>query len=300
MIIMIIYALLIINLLLVIIYLQANLNNKQKLLIGLFFVFLPIIGFAIYLVALLVIRIISSKLYDRLSLVHRYKFDDEVLTPDINKELNIIPISDAMVISNNVEKRKLLLEQLKKDIYNNYKNILIASNDSDSETAHYVASAKMEIYNKLNINLQSVMESYEKESSKLSNVYDVLIALIDIIDSKLLSVNESNIYKTKYCNIIENEFMSDDIEIDEEKVSYFDKFIEYLVHLEDYDFVIPAFSKIPEEYKNENMYIQILKMYYSKNQKDNFKMTLDILCNSSLALSNEGVGIIRFWLSERN
>lgn len=297
---MIIYALLIINLLLVIIYLQANLNNKQKLLIGLFFVFLPIIGFAIYLVALLVIRIISSKLYDRLSLVHRYKFDEEVLTPDINKELNIIPISDAMVISNNVEKRKLLLEQLKKDIYNNYKNILIASNDSDSETAHYVASAKMEIYNKLNINLQSVMESYEKESSKLSNVYDVLIALIDIIDSKLLSVNESNIYKTKYCNIIENEFMSDDIEIDEEKVSYFDKFIEYLVHLEDYDFVIPAFSKIPEEYKNENMYIQILKMYYSKNQKDNFKMTLDILCNSSLALSNEGVGIIRFWLSERN
>ncbi len=297
---MIIYALLIINLLLVIIYLQANLNNKQKLFIGLFFVFLPIIGFAIYLVALLVIRIISSKLYDRLSLVHRYKFDDEVLTPDINKELNIIPISDAMVISNNVEKRKLLLEQLKKDIYNNYKNILIASNDSDSETAHYVASAKMEIYNKLNINLQSVMESYEKESSKLSNVYDVLIALIDIIDSKLLSVNESNIYKTKYCNIIENEFMSDDIEIDEEKVSYFDKFIEYLVHLEEYDFVIPAFSKIPEEYKNENMYIQILKMYYSKNQKDNFKMTLDILCNSSLALSNEGVGIIRFWLSERN
>ncbi len=297
---MIIYALLIINLLLVIIYLQANLNNKQKLLIGLFFVFLPIIGFAIYLVALLVIRIISSKLYDRLSLVHRYKFDDEVLTPDINKELNIIPISDAMVISNNVEKRKLLLEQLKKDIYNNYKNILIASNDSDSETAHYVASAKIEIYNKLNINLQSVMELYEKESSKLSNVYDVLIALIDIIDSKLLSVNESNIYKTKYCNIIENEFMSDDIEIDEEKVSYFDKFIEYLVHLEDYDFVIPAFSKIPEEYKNENMYIQILKMYYSKNQKDNFKMTLDILCNSSLALSNEGVGIIRFWLSERN
>jgi len=287
-------------LLLVIIYLQANLNNKQKLFIGLFFVFLPIIGFAIYLVALLVIRIISSKLYDRLSLVHRYKFDDEVLTPDINKELNIIPISDAMVISNNVEKRKLLLEQLKKDIYNNYKNILIASNDSDSETAHYVASAKMEIYNKLNINLQSVMESYEKESSKLSNVYDVLIALIDIIDSKLLSVNESNIYKTKYCNIIENEFMSDDIEIDEEKVSYFDKFIEYLVHLEEYDFVIPAFSKIPEEYKNENMYIQILKMYYSKNQKDNFKMTLDILCNSSLALSNEGVGIIRFWLSERN
>jgi len=296
----IIDALVIINLLLVIIYLQANLNNKQKLFIGLFFVFLPIIGFAIYLVALLVIRIISSKLYDRLSLVHRYKFDDEVLTPDINKELNIIPISDAMVISNNVEKRKLLLEQLKKDIYNNYKNILIASNDSDSETAHYVASAKMEIYNKLNINLQSVMESYEKESSKLSNVYDVLIALIDIIDSKLLSVNESNIYKTKYCNIIENEFMSDDIEIDEEKVSYFDKFIEYLVHLEEYDFVIPAFSKIPEEYKNENMYIQILKMYYSKNQKDNFKMTLDILCNSSLALSNEGVGIIRFWLSERN
>lgn len=297
---MIIYALLIINLLLVIFYIQTNFKNKQKLLVSLFFIFLPIIGFVIYLVAKLVIKIISSKLYDRLSLVHRYKFDGEVLTPDINKELNIIPISDAMVISNNVEKRKLLLEQLKKDIYNNYKNILIASNDSDSETAHYVASAKMEVYNKLNNKLQSVMESYEKEPSKLSNIYDVLIALIDIIDSKLLSVNESNMYKTKYCNIVENEFMSDDIEIDEKKLSCFDKFIEYLVHLEEYDLVIPAFSKIPEEYKNENMYIQVLKMYYNKNEKDNFKMTLDTLCNSSLALSNEGVEIIRFWLSERN
>ena len=100
---------------------------------------LPVLGEIIYFLPQLLLCIAKSGNYDRESLVKRLEVEQEHVMPELKKELNVIPISDAMAVSSNVEKRTLLLDQLKKNIFTNYKTILIAGTDSDSESVHYVA-----------------------------------------------------------------------------------------------------------------------------------------------------------------
>ncbi len=298
----IIYSILLINSLLVLNFIATSIRNKSKLFLSLFFIFLPLIGFIIYIVSMIVIKFLNSKLYDRLNLVKRYKSEEEIHAPDVDKELNIIPINDAMVISNTFEKRKLLLDQFKKDIYVNYKNILDASNDKDSETAHYVASVKMEVYNKLNLALQEAIKTYENvksENDKKKNettTYSLLTALINIIESKLLSDNELILYIIRYCDLVEEVLLINSEEADLDLIEFLDKFIMYSVYIKRYTHVIATFNKIPKKQRNERMYIQILKMYYDTNQEDNFKIIFNDLLNSSISLSSEGLELVRFWL----
>ena len=297
---MVLYIILGLNLLLVLNFIFKNIKNKSKLFFSLFFLFLPLIGYIIYLVSMAVIKFYNSKLYDRLSLVNRYKSDEEIHSPDVEKELDIIPINDAMVMSNANEKRKLLIDQLKKDIHVNYKNILDASDDEDSETAHYVASVKMEVYNKLNLALQKALKAYEHskrvKDRSLSSTYSLLSALIDVIESKLLSENELSLYIMRYCEIVEEEKLIASKEINLEQVKFLDKFIMYSVSIKRYINVIETFNKIPKKYRNERMYIQILKMYYETNQEDNFNKIFNDLRSSSIPLSSEGLELVRFWL----
>lgn len=299
---MIIYIILGINFLLILNFIAKNIKSKSKLFLCLFFLFLPLIGFIIYIVSMIVIKYLNSKLYDRLSLVNRYKSEEEIHSPDVDKELNIIPINDAMVMANSFEKRKLLLEQLKKDIHINYKSILDASEDKDTETAHYVASVKMEVYNKLNLALQKAVKTYENgknEGSKQNNIfatYSLLTALINVIESKLLSDNELSLYIKKYCDLVERELLTRNEEISLELVEFYNKFIIYSVYIKSYTHVIATFNKIPKKHRNERMYIQILKMYYDTNQEDNFKKIFNDLRNSSIPLSSEGLELVRFWL----
>ena len=122
--------------------------------------------------------------------------------PELKKELNVIPISDAMAVSSNVEKRTLLLDQLKKNIFTNYKTILIAGTDSDSESVHYVAAAKMEVYRRRQ-NLVSVAKrAWEMNVDDPEKRKDYLQQMDAHIASGLLAEKEAAIYKKEYCEQI--------------------------------------------------------------------------------------------------
>lgn len=138
--------LLIINIIISLIWFILKLEKKQVAWMALFFICLPGLGYLIYYVPRILEKIIYENKYDRESLVKRFDIEKSQERPYLEEELNVVPIEDAMVISNNTEKRTLLLNQLKKDMLNSYRSLLVAENDEDSESAHYVAAAKMEVY----------------------------------------------------------------------------------------------------------------------------------------------------------
>ena len=135
--------------------------------------------------------------YDRENLVKRLEIEQERVMPAVEKELNVIPIEDAMVISSNVEKRALLLEQLKKDINANYKVILPAGSDSDSESAHYVAAARMEVYRRKQVILAAKKKEWEKERDNPDKLKAYLNEIEDALDSNRLADKEEDIYRTE-------------------------------------------------------------------------------------------------------
>ena len=168
-------------------------SKGQKAWLALFFMVFPVMGIVIYLIPLLIFRIRGKSSYDRETLIKRLEVKKENVMPVVEKELNVIPVEDAMAVSSNVEKRALLLGQLKKDISRNYKTILVAGNDSDSESAHYVAAAKMEVYRRKQIQLATYKKEWENNTDSDEKAKCYLKELAEYIESDLLAEKEAKV-----------------------------------------------------------------------------------------------------------
>lgn len=179
--------------------------RKERAGVAVFFIVLPGFGYIIYFLPRLIHRLAGRETYDRDSLVKRFQIEQAAEHPDVQRELGIVPVEDAMAVSGTAEKRALLLNQLKKDVGENYKALLAAENDEDSESAHYVAAAKMEAYR---VQQQRWMESYkayQREPADPANFHAACTALRNLIDGRILSPREQEIYKKTYCGLIESQ-----------------------------------------------------------------------------------------------
>ena len=102
-----------------------------------YFIFLPGLGFLIYFLPGLLQMFLEKMGVDREAiLIHAFEVDLQPEHPDVREALNVAPVEDAMAVSGNAEKRALLLKQLKKDLKENYRILLAAEQDEDSESAH--------------------------------------------------------------------------------------------------------------------------------------------------------------------
>lgn len=111
-------------------------KRKESIGLVLFFLFLPGLGFVFYFAPQWIQKTFLKQHYDRDSLVKRLAIPQNAELVDVERELNVVPVKDAMAVSDNFQKRSLLLNQLRKDIHSNYRELLAAEADEDSESAH--------------------------------------------------------------------------------------------------------------------------------------------------------------------
>lgn len=280
-----------INLVCSLVFTVASAKKGQKVFLGAFFAVFPVMGFAVYYLPQAILKIRKNYVYDRESLVKRYDIEQAEAVPFIERELNVVPIEDAMAVSSNKEKRALLLEQLKKDIHENYKVVLPAGGDRDSETAHYVAAAKMEAYRKKHMDLTKIQNKMEREPENAEIFQEYLEKLEEYIESKLLAEKEAEIYKAEYCEKL-SQAAKLAIQLSEKEYGYY---ITYLVDLKRYEEVEKFWNKQKDSDKNEAAYMKMLQMYYDLGKKKKFYQCLEALEASPIELSPAGLKMIRYW-----
>lgn len=286
-----------INLILALAFAVVHRKDGQMKYISLFFILLPLLGVVLFYGAMGMWKLMEKHSYDRETLIKRLAIQRQEDFPETETELNITALEDIMAYGNNYEKRLLILNQLKKDIHTNYKEVLAAEEDKDSESAHYVASAKMEVYRNLrDIEKKSFLAYQEKPKSRERFVY-LLKSMAELINSKLLSCSEADIYKRKYCDCIRKVSKEMILQLEEEHVECY---LSYLVDLKEDNQLLSVWKEIPKDKRNENNYIKMLEYYYQHNDKNSFYEVLDELCSSNIVLSPEGIHIVRFWRLERN
>ena len=264
--------------------------GKQKMGLIVFFISFPVMGFVIYYLPQWILNIRKEFSYDRESLVKRFDIEQAQSMPVVEKELNVVPIADAMAVSSNTEKRALLLEQLKKDIHTNYKVVLLAGNDSDSESAHYVAAAKMEVSRRKQIQLVRLQKQLKKEPENAEHLRKYLKELRDYITSDLLTEREAELYKLEYCKEMEKLQRKEEMTGEE-----YNCYITYLVDLKRYKEAETFWENFNQYERNEMAYRKMLQMYYEMRDKQKFYQCLDSLKMSLVKLSPEGVRMLRYW-----
>lgn len=285
----------ILNFILSMIYAFVMVAHKKNCIMVLFFISVPILGFVLYFLPQWIGNMMGFFDYDRESFVKRLKPRRGEKQPTMKTELDVVSIEDAMAITDNKKKRLLLLNQLKKDYLHNYKELLGAEGDSDSESAHYIAAAKMEIYRIYQKEWMEKLKEYEANPTE--EQLDILLeTLSKFIDSELLSEQEKNIYKKKYRLLAEEVFKMKEKTWKENVVN---NYVKYLVDLKEYKKVIDFWNIHKEKLKNETTYFDMLRVFYLEKDRESFEKCLSELMNDkSIQLSSEGLSKLRYWIKK--
>lgn len=262
--------------------------------VAVYFIFLPGLGFLVYFLPGLLQAFLDRLGVDRDAILIR-AFDVELQPehPDVREALNVVPVEDAMAVSGNQEKRALLLKQLKKDLTENYRLLLAAAEDSDSESAHYAAVAKAEIYRLHQTRWLECRRDYAEDPNDPEKYHTVCAILIEMLASDILSAREQNAYHKRLCSLVQRQIDIADKEVSSEE---YEKYLSSLVALGWYGQAEELWQRYADRMRSEAAYQEMLRMFYRMGDRQKFEGILDDLCkNRQLRLSPKGLEQLRYW-----
>lgn len=256
--------------------------------------FLPLLGYLLFIY--LWFRGMLIKTEDKLETL--FCVDDEckdghksLKVINVKRELNLIPMEEALLMNDIHIKRKMMLELIK-DNMGKYPEILkMALSNEDSETSHYAATAVVELRRKMTLSLQTWSNRYKMKASEQDVLVNYANVLSESLHSNILDESNYNSVKSIY-RVLLKELL--DINGLEQKY-YIDK-ISY--DIEDGDYLSALFYSerfITAFPRNEEPYMLYLKLYYLLHEKEHFDAILKKLEDTSIVLTKHTWSNISFW-----
>ena len=282
------------NLALTVLYVIVRRVRREGVGMAVYLIFLPGLGFLIYFLPGLLQAFLDRMGVDRESiLIHAFEVDLQPEHPDVREALNVVPVEDAMAISGNEEKRALLLKQLKKDLTENYRVLLAAEWDEDSESAHYAAVAKTEIYRLHQTRWLECRRDYEQAPGDPEKYHTACEVLIDMLASGILSSREQSAYQKRLCDLVHRQIDAGESEVSRrEYVEYLDALVELGRNAD----AEQLWQEHADRMRGETAYHSMLKMFYRTGERQKFEELLDDLCrNRQVRLSAKGLEQLRYW-----
>lgn len=279
---------------LTVLYAVVKKIRREKIPMTAFFLFLPGLGFFIYFLPGL-LRIFSDQAgVDREAvLTHAFEIDRQPEHPDVREALNVVPVEDAMAVGENTEKRALLLQQLRKNLKENYRILLAAEQDEDSETAHYVAAAKMEIYRLAQARWLECRRDYEQDPENPDKYHRACEALTEMLANGVLSPREQSNYRKRLCDLVQGQ-----IDIGEREVFQreYEEYLNSLVELGRSREAELLWQSCADRMRSEAAYQDMLRMFYRSGERQKFEDILeDLRRNKQIRLSPGGLEQLRYW-----
>ncbi|MBO2536274.1 hypothetical protein [Rummeliibacillus suwonensis] len=212
-------------------------------------------------------------------------------TIEREKELNIIPIEEALVMSDFTTRRKVMLDVLKKDAMQYIDVIKMAVLNDDSETAHFAVAAVMEVKRKLSLSLQTFSVEFEKDSYHSMIARSYAQVLREYMKSGFLDEKTLKKYKYTYIQVLEQ--LIDNGEGDQ---ITFEEKMKVEMELHEYANAEKTGLQYLQYFPGiEEPYICLLDYYYTTKSKISMQRVLDELMNSTIQFSNRALTIVRYW-----
>ncbi|URN96378.1 MAG: hypothetical protein NAG76_09240 [Candidatus Pristimantibacillus lignocellulolyticus] len=273
-----------------------NWKNKRNIALKMIVVtFLPVVGWVLPMVWSRIRSEDSSKEFN--DYIERQQEEHKVRRIGIYnevekyKELNVIPIEDALVVSEHQERRQVMIDVLKQDTINYIEILQRAVSNEDTETSHYAVSAIVELKRKLQISMQELTVKYENDQSNLHVVIAYVEVLREFMNSGFLDHRTLRKYQFTYLSVLNRLIVL----AYETKWAYIAK-VNMEIKLELYGDAEKTAQLFIENFPdNEDAYLSLLKVYFVTRSKQKLHLTLDKLKNSPVRLSNQALTTVRFW-----
>ena len=212
---------------------------------------------------------------------------------DLDRDINIVPMQETLVVSDVRRRRKMLLDVLKKDIRHSLGAIAMALDNPDSETSHYAASVIMDVLSEFRGNVQN-MHNKLREDPEDFDLASLLLAYInDVLRQNILTGDERRTY-----TYIEDEIGDTMFRYHPEQIEGYQyrHLMEDLVTISEFS-VADKWSRRALKNRDYQLdtYIGCLKYYFAYNDRDAFMKCLDQLKASGIVVNKETMELIRMF-----
>ncbi|MCI8326659.1 MAG: hypothetical protein HFI37_02665 [Lachnospiraceae bacterium] len=213
---------------------------------------------------------------------------------DEERERNIVPLEEAIAVSDKNSLRTLMLNVVRGDVQKSLTSIALALNSEDSETSHYAASVLRDELNDFREKSQKIYLELqnEKENEKRAQYAPMLIEYMN------------GVLKQKVFGIMEQKYFVGMLEKAGEifyqckkeamQATHFEIICLRLMEIKNFEICEMWCKRGKEEYPDElSSYTCMLKLYFATQQREAFFRELEELKKSKIVLNNETLELIR-------
>ena len=259
------------------------------------FIFLCPIASEIFLgLGTLLYRIFFDSSIDLAAITFSKERVDVLEHPDMDEEINLVPMEEAIMIDDKDSLRQLLLTVLRGDVSKSISAVSKALNSSDSEASHYAASAIMDIMNDFQNTLQKFHAQIEANPDD-REVHQLFIEyLIKMLNANFLSDLEIKTYVYMLQSNCETVFQKDPTIL---RPEYYTSVVNLLMRIGDIQTASQWVGRLQQNYPdNMEMYRCALHFYFDIKDKDSFFNYLNQLKKSDISIDKDLLELIRVFL----
>lgn len=258
-----------------------------------FMILLPLIGPLFLIFSWILQKVFFYKEINLEELSFRKDRLHSILHPDEEKERNVVPVKEALLVSDTQDKRRVMLDVLKGEYEKSLTVITDALENPDTEISHYAASVITEVKSNFKLTVQRMQEQMKDYPEDPALKVMLIQYIHDFLEKGVLSNIESMTYVTIYLKLMEELFAQDKLSIT--GVMYRDM-IQHLMETQNKD-AAETWARHAMEYAGNELaaYKGVLKCYYETGNKEIFFNVLDRLKSSDVVLDRETLEIVRLF-----
>ena len=270
-------------------------DNRRTYLIRFIVMLLcPVFGIVFFFVSHLLFLTIFRRKVDLEDVVFSKERVRTQLKADEDRERNLVPIEEAIVINDNKSLREVMLNTVKGDIKDFLSAISMALYTEDSESAHYVASILSFELDEFRLEVERLYEEIKEEEPGETGAERKLLDYMNVIlKQKVFTDLEQKRYVRMMADVAETFFEKNPLEITQEQ---YENVCLRLMEIREYEKSEKWCLRLSEQYPDQlSSYTCKLKLYFVIKNREAFFQTLDGLKASDVVIDNETLELVRIF-----
>lgn len=294
------WLLLLLNFIIVIVYVVWNILRKEEnqrgfIIRTIVMLCCPVIGPCFFLLGHILFLTVFSDTVDLEDVIFSKERVKTYLHADEERERNVVPLEEAIEITDKENLRNLMLNIVRGDVNQSLSKVAMALDGEDTETAHYAASVLQDTLNDFRNKVQKFREAMEKDEEQQVEYATKLIEYMDgYLKQHVLTDLEQKTYvhiMDEACELIYQKETLRLLNVHYETVAV------RLLEIRDFEKSQKWCERAVYHHPNTlSTYTMQLKLYFTSNQKDKFFSVLEDLRSSSVVIDKETLEMIRVFL----
>lgn len=254
----------------------------------------PVIGPCYFLVTQLLYLVLFRQDVDLEDVVFSKERVETHVRADEERERNMVPLEEAIAISDKSSLRMLMLNVIRGDIQNSLSSIALALNSKDSETSHYAASVLQDELNNFRVNVQKMCMEMEQEDENQTDYELFLISYMNsVLEQKIFTELEQENFVHILAKAGDSLFQKDKRKLTSE---HYEWICLRLLDIRDYAGMEEWCDRGVAQYPDTlSAYTCRLKLYFTTGQREKFFQVLEQLKRSNIVIDKETLELIRIF-----